>query len=70
MPPVVPAHRPVHFQPVLREMKSTSTSPQKVEMKWIWLEKKIVVKKTDKPFSDIGHVVSKQDGPIETTKKT
>jgi hypothetical protein len=28
MPPVVPDHRPVHFPSVLREMKSTSTSPQ------------------------------------------
>jgi hypothetical protein len=28
MPPVVPAHRPVHFPPVLREMESTSTSLQ------------------------------------------
>jgi hypothetical protein len=27
MPPVVPAHRPVHFLPVPRETESTSTSP-------------------------------------------
>jgi hypothetical protein len=32
--------------------------------------KEVVAKKTDKPFSDIDHVVSKQDGPIEATKKT
>jgi hypothetical protein len=28
MPPVVPAHRPVHFPSVQRESESTSTSPQ------------------------------------------
>jgi hypothetical protein len=28
MPPIVPAHRPVHFPPVSRETESTSTSPQ------------------------------------------
>jgi hypothetical protein len=28
MPPVVPAHRPVYFSPVLRAMESTSISPQ------------------------------------------
>jgi hypothetical protein len=28
MPSVVPAHRPVHFPPVPREMESTSYTPQ------------------------------------------
>jgi hypothetical protein len=28
MPPVVPGYQPVHFPTVLRDMESTSTSPQ------------------------------------------